>query len=336
VDAAKGGVRLFDKRVGVDVLANPARAVVIDDPSDTWSHGVFRFDDEIGAFAIDDVRLLECGPVKSVIRVTGVYGSSRMIQDFTLYESLPQIDVHVMVNWYEQFKMLKLTFPFNIDNPRATYEIPYGHIVRPADGEEEPGQSWVDVTGVLPDSETVYGVSVLNDGKYSFSIDGATLGMTVVRSPIYAHHVPRVPDPDGVYSFIDQGIQRFSYALLPHTGSWREAGAVQRAAELNQHPVVLKETFHPWGELPPRAAFVELEPENVVVSVLKKAEESEALVLRCYETHGVATEATILLPRWKRTIRTTLGPGEIKTLRIPKDKASSVVEVNLLEMVEGE
>jgi alpha-mannosidase len=331
-DAANGGVRLFDKRVEAAVFAAPAaRAGVIDDPSDTWSHGVFRFDREVGTFAVERIRLLEHGPVKSVARVTSVYGASRLTQDFTLYRALPQIDVQVTVDWHESHRLLRLTFPLNLSAPTATYEIPYGHIVRPTDGEEEPGQSWVDVSGTLRGTETAYGLSLLNDGKYSFSVDGAVLGLTVLRSPIYAHHVPFTPDPEGVYTFMDQGLQHFRYALLPHAGTWKEAQPIQRAAELNQPPVVLKETYHPWGRLPQRAAFIAVEPDNIVVSVLKQAEDGDAWIMRCHETHHVATPATIHLPYWDRTIQTVFWPGEIKTFLIPSDRVSLVLETDLLE-----
>lgn len=331
-DAVNGGVRLFDKRVEADVFAAPAaQAVVIDDPSDTWSHGVFCFDCEVGAFAAERVRLLEHGPVKSVVRVTSTYGASRLTQDFTLYAALPQIDVHVTVDWHESFKVLRLKFPLNLVSSTATYEIPYGHIVRPPDGKEEPGQAWVDVSGVLRGTETAYGLSLLNDGKYSFSVDETVLGMTVLRSPIYAHHVPFTPDPDGLYTFMDQGMQHFRYALLPHTGAWKQAQPIQRAAEFNQPPVVLKETFHPWGRLPQRAAFITVEPDNIVVSALKRAEDGEAWILRCYETHNVATPATIQLPYWDRTIQAVFWPGEIKTFLIPSDRVSLVLETDLLE-----
>ena len=50
--------------------------------------------------------------------------------------------------------------------------------------------------------------------------------VTVLRSPIYAHHDPAAPEPGEPYSFIDQGIQRFRYALLPHADSWAQAGTV--------------------------------------------------------------------------------------------------------------
>jgi len=331
-DAAHGGVHLFDKRVEAAVFAAPAaRAVVIDDPSDTWSHGVFCFDGEAGAFAVERIRLLEHGPVKSVVRVTSAYGASHLTQDFTLYGALPQIDVQVTVDWHESFKLLRLTFPLNLANPTATYEIPYGYIVRPTDGTEEPGQSWVDVSGTLRGTEMAYGFSLLNDGKYSFSVDGTVLGMTVLRSPIYAHHIPFTPDPEGVYTFMDQGLQHFRYTLLPHTGPWKQAQPIQRAAELNQPPVVLKETFHPWGRLPQRASFITVEPDNIIVSVLKQAEDGGAWILRCYEAHHVGTPATIQLPYWDRTIQTVFWPGEIKTFLIPGDRVSLVLETDLLE-----
>ena len=66
--------------------------------------------------------------------------------------------------------------------------------------------------------------------------------MTVLRSPIYAHHVRYVPEADGNYSFIDQGIQHFNYSLLPHEGTWEQAGTARRAAELNCKPVAVIET----------------------------------------------------------------------------------------------
>src|SRR5690606_26300262 len=52
-DAATGFlVSLFDKDAGVEALAGPAaRPVVIADPSDTWGHNVFRFDEVAGEFA---------------------------------------------------------------------------------------------------------------------------------------------------------------------------------------------------------------------------------------------------------------------------------------------
>lgn len=324
-------VRLYDKQKNLELFAGPsARPVVIEDKSDTWSHGVLRFDNECGEFIAKSVERVEHGPVKSVIRVTSGYGKSTLVQDFTMYRELPQIDVHVTVNWQESFKVLKLTFPVDLMFRKGTYEIPYGHIVRECNGEEEPAQRWIDISGTHRETGEMYGLSLLNDGKYSFDMHGKEMAMTVLRSPIYAHHDPLVPDEDGHYSFIDQGIQRFTYSLVPHEGNWETAGTVKRAAELNQKPVTVIETYHD-GPLPQKKSFLHVDVDNVIVSVMKKAEDNEDLILRAYETTNIGTAAKIELPEWGRVIETEFAPSEIKTFRIPKDADTSVTETNLLE-----
>jgi len=316
---------LYDKQRGVEVFAGQAaRPAVLDDPSDTWSHNIRRFQDEIGVFAPTALRLIECGPVRATIRVSSAYGRSTLVQDFTLYADLEPVEVRVTVDWREQQKLLKLQFPVNADSRQTTYEIPYGHIIRENNGNTESGQSWLDL------ADERGGLSLLNDAKYSFDADGNTLGLTVLRSPIYAHHIPAEPQPGVDYSYLDQGMQRFSYALLPHAGAWQMAGTVRRAAELNQRPVALFATFHP-GPLPQADSYLEVEPENIVASALKQAEDGDDLVLRCYETNHIETEATICLPRWNRVIHARFGPCEIKTFRIPRDETLSVVETDLLE-----
>jgi alpha-mannosidase len=323
---------LRDKREQVEVFSGPAALpVVLDDPADTWGHNVFKWDKVEGTFQAESVWLAEHGPVKSVIRVTSRYGSSKLIQDFAMYPDRQQIDVSVMVDWHEQLKMLKLRFPVNVKFMKVTYEIPYGYVERFANGEEEPGQSWVDVSGVSRDKEIPYGFSLLNDGKYSLDVNVRDIGLTVLRSPAYAHHIPAVLEPGGNYAFIDQGTQHFRYTLFPHAGSWESAGTVQHAAELNQPPISLFATFHPEGTLLQADSFLTVEPESVMVTVLKQAEDGDGLVLRAYETYGAAAHATIRLPKLGRVIEAKFGANEIKTFLIPQDPAKPLMETNLLE-----
>lgn len=322
---------LYDKKVDTEIFKEAAaRPVVIEDKSDTWSHNVFHFNHVIGEFKATSVKRVEHGPVKSIIRVTSEYGNSKLVQDFAMYRDLDKIDVKVTVDWREHFKMLKLVFPVNFIFTRQSYEIPFGHIEREHNGEEEPGQTWIDYSGILRQGGTVYGLSLMNDAKYSYSIHNKEMAMTVLRSPIYAHHDPVVPDPHGHYSFIDQGIQTFNYSLLPHENNWEQAGTVQRAAELNARPITLIETYHE-GKLPQTDSYLSVEQDNIIVSTIKKAEDNDDMILRAYETTKVATEATIHLPKWNREIKAKFNPCEIKTFRVPKDPALPVVETNLLE-----
>jgi alpha-mannosidase len=175
------------------------------------------------------------------------------------------------------------------------------------------------------------GVSILNDGKYSSDVLGSEIGLTVLRSPIYAWHDPFVPDADGVYPFTDQGRQSFTYTILPHGGDWRAAGTVRQAAELNAEPVTVLETAHA-GPMPPAASFVSCDAPGVVLAVLKQAELGDALVLRAHESWGCAAEARIELPRWGIGFDVSFGAGELKTFRVESD--GSVTETDLLEGLE--
>jgi alpha-mannosidase len=329
---------LVDRRAGREVFAGrAARPEVAADPSDTWSHGLTHYSRGRECFFAERVRLAENGPLRGVIRADciRVEDGSRLVQEYLVYRDIDRIDVRVTVDWRGKFEILKLRFPVAVDDPRATWEIPYGFLERPADGAEQPGQRWLDVTGSTDPNGESYGLSVLNDGKYSSDVSGAEIGLTVLRSPIYAHHDPIVPDPDGLHRFTDQGIQSFTYALLPHAGDWRTAATVRHAAELNAPPMVVLEATHA-GPLPRAAVFVAVDPPNVIVEVVKHAEDGDDLVVRAYETIGAAVTARIELPRWGRAIDARFRPGEIKTFRVPRDLAAAVEETDLLERTAAE
>lgn len=86
-----------------------------------------------------------------------------------IYHDRADIEVKVKLDWREKHKMLKLSFPVNVEQPTTVYEIPYGFIERAADGGEEPGQQWLDVSGKVPGGiRSHYGLALLNDAKYSY------------------------------------------------------------------------------------------------------------------------------------------------------------------------
>jgi len=52
---------------------------------------------------------------------------------------------------------------------------------------------------------------------------------------------------------------------------------------------------HP-GAFPPEHSFVQLQPDNVVLTAVEKAEDDNALVLRFYEWAGKETDIVLHLP----------------------------------------
>jgi alpha-mannosidase len=323
--------KLYDKKNNVDVFLKEAAVPIAIDisDSDTWAHGIFEFRKEVGKFTNADVRIIEKGSVRTVLRVTSMYNNSILRQDFILYNDRASIEVHAKLDWHEKHKMLKLSFPVNVANPKSTYEIPYGYIEKPANGEEEPGQQWIDVSGnSYQNNNEIYGVSLLNDSKYSFDVKDNDMRMTIANSSIYADHFGH---RDEFCEFMDQGVQDFKYVILPHLSDWKDSGVVKKANELNEEPIIIMETFHK-GILPQKFEGIKISNENVIVTALKKAEEENGFVLRCYETSGRKSEVTLEIPILQRKWDTVLNKCEIKTFWIPQNTEDKIVEKNLLEM----
>jgi alpha-mannosidase len=233
----------------------------------------------------------------------------------------------VALDWHEHLKILKFSFPVEVQDPRPTYEIAYGYKVRKAEGEEDPGQRWIDLSGRGAGGE--YGLAVINDAKYGYSVQDNDMRISIVRGAVYAQHQPFKLDPKGEYVWQDQGPQSFRLLLVPHTGAWQEAGVVRMAEELTAPVAVVYQGIH-GGNRPLSASFLTVDAANVVVSVVKKAEEGDDLIIRCYETAGRPTEASLDLKLLNRRWTGTFRPLEIKTLRVPF-AGGEIREVNLLE-----
>lgn len=330
---------LYDKEHDVEVLSGRGGLpLVLEDNSDTWSHGVSAFRDELGCFVANGrVTVVERGPVRAAIRVESTFGDSRIVQDVRLYAGMRRIECRTTVDWHERHRMLKLSIPVHVREAKATYEIPYGSMGREADGREEPAQRWVDVSGYAENGKgerLAYGVSLLNDGKYGFDVKGSELRMTVLRSPIYAFHDPRQRIAGVTYRYTDQGEQTFLYALLPHAGPDWMAETVREGHSLNNPLIQTVEGPHD-GALGGAQSFLEVGPENVVATVLKRAEDSGDLVLRMYETAGKDGVARISCRYLEASASVPIGHHEVKTVKITS-WAGGKLQVRDTDMLERE
>ena len=292
VDPASGCLKsVFDKRNDREVLDKGGKGnliQVIEDYGD--SEGFLR--DAKGnrepghkwtgktedVVAAPEFRVLETGPVRAVLQVKKKWEFARFTQRIVLYPKIPRIDFDLVLDWKGKNKMVKVSFPTSVFATEATYEIPYGTIRRPSVGEEHNAQKWVDV------SDGGYGVAVLNDSRYGYDVKNNVIRLSVLRSPT-----------SPAWATDEKGIRTLRYALYPHAGNWQAAGVTQKGHELNYPLITLVDSPHP-GTLPPTHSFLAIEPRNLIVEVLKKAEDSNHLILRFYETDGKSATAKVTLP----------------------------------------
>jgi alpha-mannosidase len=281
LDSVTGGLTsIFDKENRREILDQSARGNVlqiIEDFGDSegflmspkgfgeydlWSGKTWNVDQ------VNAIQLIESGPVRATLQIKTAFQLARFIQRIHLFPGIRRIDFELVIDWNGQNKMVKVAFPLNIRNDHATYEIPYGTIARPSIGEEHVAQKWVDI------SDEQYGVSLLNDSRYGHDITPNTIRLSVLRSP---DHPVAATD--------EAGVHQVKYALYPHLGDWRDANTMRRGYEFNEPLIALTENAHP-GDLPARHAFVEIAPQNLIISTLKKAEDSADLMIRFFETAG--------------------------------------------------
>ncbi|MCY1719427.1 hypothetical protein OU798_03690 [Prolixibacteraceae bacterium Z1-6] len=327
--SSNGTLSIFDKETGKEIFEGGqagCKAVIIDDPSDTWSHGVETFDKEIGHFSRADIKILENGLVRATTRVTTSYGNSTLSIDWSLSAGSRKIEAKVTLDWHERLKMLKFSFPVDVESPVPTYETSYGHIIREANGDEDPGQRWIDLAGHK--GEQTCGLTVFNDAKYGYSVHGNDMRVSVVRSAVYAHHRPRVLDMNTEHSWMDQGIQTFKMMLLPHSGTWKENQVARTAEEFMAPALSIYQGIHD-GSLPKSASLLSVDNPDVIVTAVKKSENGEDTIIRLVETSGSTVSATLDMKFINRKWTGNFGPFEIKTLRI--NKKGTIKEVNLLE-----
>lgn len=235
--------------------------------------------------ALTSIEVVELGPLREAIRITRHWNKSTFVQDITLYAATPRVDVVNDIDWRETHVLLKASFPLTATSGAATYEIPFGSIERSTtrdntiDGArfEVPALRWAD----LGDSN--HGFSIINDSKYGYDTLGNVLRLSLLRAPLY-------PDPTS-----DRGHHHFSYSLYPHAASWKQADTVLRAYEFNYNMQASQIESHT-GDLPATRSLIRIAPHNLVLTALKKSEDSDSLIFRFYEWAGKSTHAKIGIP----------------------------------------
>lgn len=235
--------------------------------------------------ALDSIELLNAQTPLPAVRITRTWQSSQFVQTLTLPPNAGYVDVENSIDWHERHVLLKAAFPLVATSHFATYEIPYGEIERPTTRNnswekaqfEVPAMRWADL------GDGKHGFSLINQTKYGYDGVGNLLRLSLLRAPTW-------PDPEA-----DQGHHDFHYALYPHAGSWKEAGTVRKGWEYN-YPLAAEIASTHGGSLPAAHSFVAVEPENVVLTAVKKAEDSNSLILRVYEWAGKTATAQFHVP----------------------------------------
>ena len=322
-----GGITsLFDKRSNFEYVKqgselNQLRMYLEDRKGGMKSWTINKLVNSEDVENIESVKVIEKGPVRACIETVKTWGKSRFIERTYIYKSYPRIQYDMEIHWLEtgndstDSPMLRALFPLNFETPRFFSNVPYNVVERPIDGkingkdapswlnsqsiiygvdpeledgQEVPAQKWVDV------SDGKIGVALLNKTKYGHSYHNGDLRITLMRA---------AGSPD-IYPNL--GKFNISYALFPHqedwkNGVWTEGDDFNLPIEANEPPSLALVKTH--ATRPESESLLSLEAEGVYMTGIKKAEDTDELVIRIVEVEGNNQQVTLHLPKNIHTVR---------------------------------
>lgn len=286
-------VSFYDKRLNREILQNGKKAnrlVAFEDKPmnyDNWDIDIYYTEKSWEVSDVERIEVIEDGYIRGILRIHKKFGDSKIIQDIVVYEDVPRIDFKTYVDWKENQILLKAFFPVDVNANKATFEIQYGNVERPTYFNtlwdvakfESVAHKWVDI------SQEDFGASLLNDCKYGHGVYNNEIGITLIKSGI---------EPN---SQADREEHYFTYSFYPHEGDWKRANTHKMAYSLNVLPFAVIEDPHD-GTLPQKMSFISSDQDNVIVEVVKKAEDSDELVVRAYECFNKRTKVNFTF--WKQ------------------------------------
>ncbi|WP_221469117.1 glycoside hydrolase family 38 N-terminal domain-containing protein [Cohnella nanjingensis] len=320
--------------------------LVVEDNEDSWRMDANRFEPVVGRFTLMSpdagtafsgvksqtllsVRVVEAGEVRTVVEALLEYRQSAVCVTYKLPKRGTEVEVQIRLYWNEKDRMVKLSVPaaFNAAETRYLGQTAYGVQPLPTDGTEAVSQKWTALISEADDRA----VTLINDGIYGSDSKDGVMRPTLIRSPGYCAHPildrPILPQ-DRFSPRTDQGERRYTFWLNAGTAKERIGRVDREALVRHERPYAL--SFFPHGDgTMPETAMV-LEDQTVQLAAFKKAEKSEAFVIRLFEPTGRSRQTTLRLPTLGLVVPIALGAYEIKSLLIDT-KTKSVQECDLME-----
>jgi alpha-mannosidase len=327
VDRADGSLTLHDKRTG-QAFSGLNSIEDGGDIGDLYTYCPPAADSLISSPAAPlVVELVDSSPLRATLRVTRRYdlpvsaditrakraddtAACEIISDVTLAALSPRVDIQTTIHNVAEDHRLRALFPTPFPITSASAEDTYTVLNRPARFETSSTKGWVEQpVNAHPQkrfvdvSDGAHGLAILNHGLAEYEIvgreGGDAVAVTLLRSVGWlsrgdlttrnGHAGPMIATPGGQ----GLGAQTVRYAILPHAGDWQTDGAVLREAQAFDAPLRALPTEQHDGDLPASWSFVQVTPDAVAISAIKRAESGEGLIVRLYNPGDQPQEAAL-------------------------------------------
>jgi len=265
------------------------------DDGDTWGFNVEGYDTVPHDFKFKGMRVIESGKLRIVIKAVYHFRNSILVMYYKFYQQEEYFDVEYRVNWNERHYVFKLET--RVVKNEHDVAVPYGSIQRGETKADVPLGAWIRTEEL----------SICADSIFAYNMQKNILGLTVLRSPIYGDFRLGDIDYEEDYDIISQGISEGKLRIDFNRETWKQSEAF-----LNQ-PIVIVEANHK-GKLPTENSYYSIKSKNVSISVIKKCEYDDSVIVRLFETSGMFQRALLCIGNDYHKVE--MQPFEIKTIKI--------------------
>ncbi len=229
---ANVAVDIVNRRLSLGGIQLPLpRLALLSDPTDTWSHGVDRYTEGPAVCACwNDPATIETGPLRAAMIQTGMIGASPLRWEWRLYAGEPYVELIMRIEWREEQQLLKLIVVAPGVLEGRTDGILGGHLDRPNNGKELPCRDFTLLR--VRDADPL---GIVSPDSYALDATASRVRLTLLRSPIMAHHVPHAGAAPR-RQFADRGEHTFRLRFL--AGRNLTPQVLDRQAMMLQRPLV--------------------------------------------------------------------------------------------------
>jgi alpha-mannosidase len=251
------------------------------------------------------------GPVRDVFELRKAITHVTVVERVIFYTELKRIDFEVELLGFdgERYREFRLAFPMNQATSDVAYEVPMGVVrvgrdeIAGAAGFSKASQIYSTPCAQVHPREVQDWFSAF-DGKNAVTIssDVAVFDWidpttnparyTILQPVLLASR--KSCHGEGNY-YLQPGDHFYSFSLYSNTYDWRNG---HRQAKQSNQPMiaVVTDPSRKSGNQPETTSFIAVENKNLILSTIKKCDDDDNVIVRCYDIEGIDSESNISIP----------------------------------------
>jgi alpha-mannosidase len=327
VELAKGGVKsIFDRQLqtellnvnkflGGEVFSLQSVGNDAGEFTDIQQPTMIGFE-KMSQYAPDWV-LVEKGALRTVVETAHPWRNCTVRERLTVYTTIKRIDFDIELIGFngERSREFRVAFPLNMNNAKVSYEVPMGVAtvgeseLPMAAGFSKPEQVYSTPCAQVHPREVQDWFGAADDkAAVTISSDVAAFDWVdptnqpaayPILQPILLATRRSCNGSITAPWYLQRGNHHFTFSLSSRGNSWK-AGWKNGKQGAEPMIVLVDPAKGATPSLPEQFSFAGTDKDNIIISAIKKCDDEDQLVFRCYDLLG---QNTVVNMRWFKGIK---------------------------------